>query len=195
MLASITPLGERSRGFSWQVTATAFAIGAIGAGAAAGASVAALGSLLPRGQAWRTIALLVVLGIAFLCDATPLRGRLPSTRRQVNEDWMTRYRGWVYGVAFGAQLGVGVATIVTSAAIYATGAVVFLCGDPAIGAAIGAVFGLVRAMSLLPARRARDSKSLLELHRVLGANEPYVRRATPVLELLLAAALVMVWIV
>jgi len=193
MLASITPLGERSRGFSWNVTATAFAIGAIVAGAAAGAGVAAFGSLLPAGTAWRAIALLVALGVALLYDATPLRGRLPTTRRQVNEDWLTRYRGWVYGVAFGAQLGVGVATIVTSAAIYATGVVVFLCGDPAVGAAIGAVFGVVRAMSLLPARGARDGESLAALHRRLGALELYVRRATPVVELLLVA-LVIVWV-
>lgn len=193
MLASITPLGERSRGFSWNVTATAFAIGAIIAGAAVGAGAAALGSLLPGGTAWRTLALLVALGVALLFDATPLSGRLPTTRRQVNEDWLTRYRGWVYGVAFGAQLGVGVATIVTSAAIYATGAVAFLCGDPAIGAAIGAVFGVVRAMSLLPARGARDGESLVELHRRLGALELHVRRATPVVELLLAA-LVIVWV-
>jgi hypothetical protein len=193
MLASITPLGERSRGSSWHVTATAFAIGAVGAGAVAGASVAALGSLLPGATAWRTLGLLVALGVALLFDATPLRGRLPTTRRQVNEDWLTRYRGWVYGVAFGAQLGVGVATIVTSASIYATVAVAFLCGDPAVGAAIGALFGLVRALSLLPARRARDGESLVELHRRFGALELHVQRATPLVELLLAA-LVIAWV-
>jgi hypothetical protein len=193
MLASITPLGERSRGFSWNVTATAFAIGAIVAGTAAGGGAAALGSLLPGDTAWRTLALLVALAVALLFDATPLSGRLPTTRRQVNEDWLTRYRGWVYGAAFGAQLGVGVATIVTSAAIYATGAAAFLCGDPAIGATIGAVFGVVRAMSLQPARGARDGESLVKLHRTLGALELHVRRATPVVELLLAA-LVIVWV-
>jgi hypothetical protein len=96
----------------------------------------------------------------------------------------------VYGVAFGAQLGVGVATIVTSAAIYATGAVAFLCGDPAIGAGIGAVFGIVRAMSLLPARRVRDPESLVDLHRGLATVEVYVRRATPVVELLLVAVVI-----
>src|ERR1039458_3408232 len=125
MLASITPLGERSRGFSWSVTATAFAIGAVTAGAAAGAAVAAVGSLLPAGTAWRTGALLVALAVAVAYDASPLRSRLPTSRRQVNEDWLTRYRGWVYGVAFGAQLGVAVGTLVTPAAIYAKGAVAF----------------------------------------------------------------------
>jgi hypothetical protein len=187
MLASITPLGERSRGFSWNVTAAAFAIGAIGAGTAAGAGMAALGSLLPGGTGWRTIALLVALCVALLFDATPSRVRLPGTRRQVNEDWMTRYRGYVYGLAFGAQLGLGVVTIVTSAATYAVGAAAFLCGSPFIGAAIGAAFGLLRAASLLPARRARDSEGLRELHRSMGALEIHVRRATPVIELLLIA--------
>jgi hypothetical protein len=190
MLASITPLGERSRGFSWNVTATAFAIGAVTAGAAAGAAVAAVGLLLPAGTAWRTGALLVALAVAVAYDATPLRSRLPTSRRQVNEDWLTRYRGWVYGAAFGAQLGVGVATIVTSAAIYATAAAAFLSSDPAIGAGIGAVFGIVRAMSLLPARRVRDPESLVDLHRGLATVEVYVRRATPVVELLLVAVVI-----
>lgn len=106
---------------------------------------------------------------------------------------MTRYRGWVYGAAFGAQLGMGAATVVTSAAIYATGAVAFLSGNPATGAAIGAVFGVVRAMSLLPARRARDTAGLFELHREFGALELYARCATPAVELLLVA-LVMAWV-
>jgi ABC-type amino acid transport system permease subunit len=96
----------------------------------------------------------------------------------------------VYGVAFGAQLGVGVATIVTSAAIYATAAAAFLSSDPAIGAGIGAVFGIVRAMSLLPASRVRDPESLVDLHRGLATVEVWVWRATPVVELLLVAAVI-----
>ncbi|HWX46042.1 MAG TPA: hypothetical protein VNY52_12065 [Solirubrobacteraceae bacterium] len=193
MLTSITPLGERSRGFSWRVTASAFAVGSIAAGAAAGAALAALGALLPGGGGWRAIALLAALALALLYDTTPLRARLPSTRRQVNEDWLGRYRGWVYGVAFGAQLGLGVATIVTAAAIYAAAGAAFLCGDPAVGAAIGASFGAVRALALLPARGVRDGQGLRDLYRVLGALERPVRRATPAVELLLAA-LVIVWL-
>ena len=111
MLASITPLGERGRGFSWNVTATAFAVGAVGAGAVAGARRSARSGrcsrAAPSGGRWRWSA---VLSVAVLFDATPLRSRLPTTRRQVNEDWVHRYRGWVYGISFGAQLGVGLAT-------------------------------------------------------------------------------------
>src|ERR1700759_4443584 len=153
MLASITPLGERSRGFSWGPTASAFAVGAVVAGAVGGAAGGALGSLAPSGR-WRDVAALVVLVAALAVDASPLRRGLPTTRRQVNEDWLTRYRGWVYGIAFGAQLGTGLATIVTSAAVYAAVLGAVLCGTAAAGAAVGATFGVIRALSLLPARVA-----------------------------------------
>jgi hypothetical protein len=193
MLASITPLGERGRGFSWKVTATAFAVGAVGSGALAGAAVGALGSLLPGGSAWRGLALAVVLAMTVVFDATPLRGRLPSSSRQVNEDWLGRYRGWVYGIGFGAQLGVGVATIVTSAAVYATAATALLCSDPLIGALIGAIFGVLRALSLLPARTVHDVGALGALHRRLGRAEDEVRRAVALLEIVVFVVVV-AWI-
>src|ERR1700744_6086358 len=134
MLASITPLGERSRGFAWGWTASAFAVGAVAAGAMAGAFGGAIGAPAPPG-AWRAIVARAVLVAAVSVDATPIGRHLPSSRRQVNEDWMTRYRGWVYGAAFGAQLGAGLATVVTSAAIYAAAAGAVLCGAVAAGAA------------------------------------------------------------
>jgi MFS family permease len=174
MLASITPLGERSRGFSWRLTASAFAVGAVAVGAVAGALAGAAGSLAPGG-AWRSIAALAILVVAVGFDATPLRRRLPSTRRQVNEDWMARYRGWVYGVGFGAQLGVGLATVVTSAAIYAATLGALLSGTVWAGAAVGAAFGITRAVSLLLARGARDPAGLARLHRRLARLEPSVR--------------------
>lgn len=190
MLASITPLGERSRGFSWRVTATAFAIGSVGAGAGTGAAIGAIGSLFPGGESWRAAALVAVLGTTVLLDGTALRGRLPSPRRQVNEDWLGRYRGWVYGLAFGAQLGVGVATMVNSAAIYAVPAAELLSGSAWIGAAIGGAFGAVRALSLWPAHTVDQLDGLVVLHRRLSRTEPAVRGATVGLELLAVLAVI-----
>src|SRR5579884_2306657 len=187
MLASITPFGERGRGFSWRLTASAFAVGSIAAGAAAGAGAGALGSLLPGGSDWRWIALLAVMVLTLLFDASPLRRWLPSSRRQVNENWLWRYRGWVYGVGFGAQLGVGLATIVTSATIYATAIAALLSGGPVPGAVIGATFGAVRALALLPARSVIDRDSLISLHRRLGSWETALRRTTYAAELALLA--------
>ena len=181
MLASITPLGERSRGSSWGVTASAFAAGAVAAGALAGTAGGAVGSIAPAGT-WREAAGVAVLAVALVFDATPLGRRLPSTRRQVNEDWMTRYRSWVYGAAFGAQLGAGVVTVVTSAAVYAAALGAVLSGSVAAGAAVGAAFGATRALSLLPGRAATDSDGLVRLHDRLDraeASRPAARWCWP----------------
>ena len=120
---------------------------------------------------------MALIGLALAVDASPLHRHLPTTRRQVNEDWLTRYRGWVYGVAFGAQLGAGVVTIVTSAAVYAAVLGAVMCGTAAAGAAVGAAFGAVRAVSLLPARAATDTVGLVRLHARLGRAEAPARRA------------------
>ena len=183
MLASITPLGERSRGFSWGVTASAFAAGAVFVGALAGSAGGALGSLAPSGT-WRAAVGLAVLVCALAFDATSLSRRLPTTRRQVNEDWMTRYRGWVYGAAFGAQLGAGVVTVVTSAAIYAAALGAVLSDSVVAGAVVGAAFGATRALSLLPARAAVDPAGLVRLHDRLDRAEAPARRAVVVAEAL-----------
>ena len=37
---------------------------------------------------------------------------VPGPRRQVDERWLDRYRGWVYGVGYGSQLGLGIVTVV-----------------------------------------------------------------------------------
>jgi MFS family permease len=183
MLASLTPIAERARGSSWRITVAAFAVGAIGAGALAGAALGAAGSLLP-GSDWRAPVVVAVLIAALAIDATGLRRRMPLTRRQVNEDWMTRYRGWVYGFGFGAQLGVGFITLVACAAIYATFAIELLSGNALAGAAIGFTFGATKAATLLPTRAARDPASLGAVHRRLIALEPSSQRAVVVAELL-----------
>jgi hypothetical protein len=194
MLASITPLGERSRGFSWSVTATAFALGSVGAGVATGAAIGAIGSLIPGGDGWRSAALAAVLGATVLLDGTPLRRHLPTHRRQVNEDWLGRYRGWVYGLGFGAQLGVGVATVVNSAAIYAAPLAEFVSGRVWIGAVIGGAFGVVRALSLWPAGAANQLDGLMALHRTFSRAEARVRIAVVGLELLAVVGAV-AWLV
>ena len=187
MLASLTPIAERARGSSWRITVTAFAVGAIGAGAFGGTVLGAVGSLLP-GSAWRAPVVVVVLVAALVVDATSLRRRMPLTKRQVNEDWMTRYRGWVYGFGFGAQLGLGFITLVACAAIYAAFAIELVSGSAAAGAAIGAVFGATKAATLIPTRVARDPQSLTALHRRLLRLEPSAQRAVVIAEVLALVA-------
>jgi sulfite exporter TauE/SafE len=190
MLTSITPLGERSRGFSWRLTASAFALGAIGGGVATGAACGLLGSLLGLGDSARAGAAAAVLALALVLDGPRSPLRLPTSRRQVNEDWLGRYRGWVYGVAFGAQLGAGVATIVTTAAVYATWLIAVISGAPLIGAAVGGTFGLVRAVSLLPAGTVTDPLRLLAAGRALDRWEARTRGLAPLVEVILLAIVI-----
>ena len=175
MLASITPLGERGRHNRYRLTATAFLIGATGAGAAGGLVLGALGALLLSGlsAALRLSVLAIAFAAAIALDA---RGGVPGPRRQVNEQWLDRYRGWVYGVGFGAQLGIGVVTIVTSAATYVAVVAAVLSADPAAGALILGLYGLLRGLTPLLAARSQTPHQLMALHaRLARAGSPVAR--------------------
>ena len=95
----------------------------------------------------------MLLLAGLLLDRRAAGLRLPTWRRQVDEAWLARYRGWVYGAGFGLQLGLGVVTIVTSATVYATVLLCALSGSPPVGLALGALFGLARALPVLGAGR------------------------------------------
>jgi sulfite exporter TauE/SafE len=169
MLASISPLGERARGNRWAITAGAYALGSVAAAVATGIVLGAAGAAigLERRVAWPALA--VVAGIAGVVDlAAP--GRIPTITRQVNEDWLAQYRGWVYGWGFGVELGVGVATIVTTSTIYAWLAGAFLAASPAIGALAGLTFGLARAAPLVLVRGATSPDGLRTVLRRVSSR-------------------------
>ena len=167
MLASITPLGERGRHSSWGVTVTAFLIGAVAAGVAAGAALGALGALmLPDGLTWRArlAGLAVALAVAVALAAG---GRAPGPRRQVDERWLEEFRGWVYGLGYGWQLGLGVTTVVASAATYVALLAALAAGSAGAGAIVLGCFGAVRGLTPLAAAGVRSQHQLLALHRGL----------------------------
>ena len=167
MLSSITPLGERGRNNRYGITATAFVVGALAGGTALGAVCGWLGSFLPaRSSAVDVLFVVVLAATGALLDAT----QVPTIKRQVDEDWLHRYRGWVYGLGFGAQLGFGLVTVVTSAATYVAFALALLTGSVAAGAAIGFVFGAVRGLSLLMARHIESIDELRRFHRQLDSR-------------------------
>ena len=170
MLTSITPLGERSRNSSWAVTVAAFATGSTAAGALAGAAAGATGGLAAPIFPGFSAALVLLAGAALLgatLDLEPAALRLPTVSRQVNEDWLRLYRGWVYGIGFGFQLGLGFATIVSSSALYLAFLSALLSGSAVTGAVIGAAFGLLRATPLLAGAGVRSPDRLFVLGRRL----------------------------
>ncbi len=176
MLSSITPLGERGRRQRWGVTATAFALGSGAAGAATGGGLGTLGAALglsTSDPAARLGALAIVLGLAAGLD---LARRVPGPRRQVDERWLDAFRGWVYGLGFGAQLGVGVATVITSAATLCALSAALLTGSAAAGAAIGGLYGLIRGAGPALTVGVRSPGALFALHRGLDRWREPVRR-------------------
>jgi hypothetical protein len=168
MLSSISPLGERARASRWWLTTTAYLAGSLLGGAVVGVLAALVGALVPataRSSPWLLLPLAALLLVTLALDLGITGRALPVWRRQVDVAWLTRYRGWVYGLGFGAQLGFGLVTIVTSATTYAMVAFAALSGNVLAGLVIGAAFGLVRsAPSLLMAR----VRSAADLHRVFG---------------------------
>ena len=181
MLASITPLGERGRNRRWGATVTAYVAGSLMAGAAVGAGLGLAGDLAPGMPPTASDVLLVLAGgVLLLGAAADLHLAwlpLPTVRRQVNEDWLLRYRGGVCGLGFGLQLGLGVVTIVTTAAIYGTLFLALLSGSWAAGLAVGATFGLTRALPILMMRRATTPERLRAAHLRMQAWAPSAHRA------------------
>ncbi|HSS10068.1 MAG TPA: hypothetical protein VLL25_09295, partial [Acidimicrobiales bacterium] len=170
MLTSISPLGERARHNRWGLTVTAYVAGSVLAGVAVGILLGGLGAVFSLPAAAKAALLAVGALASILADAGVIP--LPTLHRQVNEDWLNRYRGWVYGGGFGVQLGAGVATIVTSATVYLTLVGELLVGSAALGALIGATFGLVRAAPLVILGRPRGYQQLVAHHGRLVALAP-----------------------
>jgi hypothetical protein len=189
MLTSITPLGERGRGSKWGVTVFALALGSAVAGAGAGAVAGAAGSLALGGLSPSARLALLAAGLAAgLALDLGLAGlHLPGPHRQVNELWLGAYRGWVYGLGFGLQLGLGVATIVSASAVYVTFIAAAATASPIAGAALGATFGALRAATMLAARRVRSPATLHALGRRLERWRRPALRAGLGAQLVLAA--------
>jgi hypothetical protein len=174
MLASISPLVERASGRRWWRTAASYLIASVVGGAALGAVLGSIGRLHRLGDSL----LAVTAGVALIAAVVDLVGRVPSQRRQVDETWLTSYRDWVIGTGFGAQLGFGAITIVTSASTYLTWWFELACGSTVWGAVIGATFGLARALPLFAMSGGHDPVALRRRNAAIVTALPVARRVT-----------------
>lgn len=168
MLSSITPLSEIGRGHRYWATVSWFLLGSVLGGLTLG-GVAALGATLVSGvglSANASAALVLLTGLITLSSDLGVGGfRLPANPRQVERTWLDRYRPWIYGLGFGWQLGVGVATYVMSASVYLMVIVAASTGEPWLALAIVTLFGLLRGLAVLPAADVRTPADLGRLHR------------------------------
>ena len=172
MLSTITPVSEQAKGHSYRATAGWFVVGATAGGVTLGA-LAALGALSVRalGASPSALGLLgvVAASVAAMSDLAIRGVTLPFHRRQVNERWLDHYRPWVYGTGFGWQIGVGLATYITTAAVYLTVVLAALTTSPVAALAVGAIFGLVRGLAVYLTRSITTTAELLSFHRRLVA--------------------------
>lgn len=180
MLSTITPIGERGRNNRFGSTAAWFIAGAIlgGATLAAGTALLAAGvAALDLSGSTRvgTVALLAAVTLA--SDLNVGGFRLPAHTRQVNEAWLDQYRSWVYGGGFGWQIGVGLATYVTTAAVYLMIAIAALTASPVAAFAIVTGFGVVRGLAVLLGRNLVTPDRMFALHRRLEELLPVAQRA------------------
>lgn len=175
MLTSITPLGERGRGQTWGITATALTLGHLLGGAALGGILAlaalGVGALGGVSASSASVAIAAAAALAVLGDLAGLT--LPG-RRQVDERWLNTYRGWVYGLGFGVQLGVGFVTVINTLLFAALVATAPLLG-PAPAFVIGMVYGAGRAAMALLSGRVVSIEQLKTLHRRLDEADQTIR--------------------
>jgi hypothetical protein len=195
MLASITPLGERARRSNWTTTASFYLAGSVLAGAALGALMGLLGSVVFSGVAVGVRLAVVGAALAVGMAWELARGAVPGPRRQVNERWLDEYRGWVYGLGFGAQLGAGVTTIVVSSAVYAVWLAALASARPLTGVVIGACAGALRGATVLASARAVTPQRLVALHQRLARLQRPVRAVGLAAQLALAAVAVLVVVI
>ncbi|MGH9033545.1 MAG: sulfite exporter TauE/SafE family protein [Acidimicrobiia bacterium] len=198
MLASINPLGERSRNSRFAITLTAYLAGSVAGGAAAGSLLGLVGAGLHAIAPWSTAAaagaVVVAVVVALVLDAGVAGLRVPTFRRQVNEDMLHEYREWVYGSSFGFQLGLGVVTIVTTSTVYLTFALAALTGAWQAGLLIGAIFGFVRALPMLLVARVYDPDQLRRLFRRINGWAPVAQRGSfALLAVAGSVAVVAIW--
>jgi hypothetical protein len=149
MVETITPVvnGSRVR-YLWSIVLHTF--GATVAAAAFGALLGAIGALLraPWGEAGLA-AIGLVAGLYLLRDAVGVPIPIPDRHKQVPAWWRNFYSPPVAALLYGFGLGIGFLTFLTFGTFVAVAVAAVASGDPLIGAALCAPFGLARGLSIL----------------------------------------------
>lgn len=171
MLSSIHPFGERSRNNTFRRTASAHVFGSVVGGIALGLVFGLIGlglnQIIDLSSTTRTSVVLAAAIAALAIEASGRERLLPSRTRQVNENWIQQYRGWVYAGGFGAELGFGISTIITTPLVHLLVISIVLVGTLPAALLLGATFGFVRGATVLFSRGVDTPDELRAFHRRL----------------------------
>ena len=119
------------------------------------------GAVLGAGGPVAVGAAAVVAVAAAVGEARGLR-IAPQIRRQVPEAWRRVLPVPLAAAGYGVLLGLGFTTFVLSFAVWALAGASIALGDPALGSAMGLVFGAGRAIPVIRGavrRHARDART------------------------------------
>jgi hypothetical protein len=158
-----------------------YGLSAAGGGALAGAALGWVGAQIATSPNWlRTAAAVVAAAVAVVAVAFEATGRvapLPERPAQVPRRWTLWRNKSRTAVAFGLMLGAGGFTWLHHASMYVLAVAAAFAASPALGAAVGAVYGLGRGSMLVVAwlRRANPSSSAV---RLAGASLPVAAALT-----------------
>jgi hypothetical protein len=193
MAETITPMVHGGSRRKW---GTAVAAHTVGAGLSAGVFGAALGwGGAAVGAPWGTTAVAILTIVAVMYAARELFGLpipVPERRRQVPEHWRWRFSPFVASFLYGLGLGVGFLTHVRHGTLVVVAAAAAMTGDPLVGAAVMAPFGLARGVSLVVTGAARSSQRLesvaARLDRIAASRLPRVVNGAALVALATAGA-------
>ncbi|MGH2678201.1 MAG: hypothetical protein ACRDHB_07565, partial [Actinomycetota bacterium] len=168
MVETITPVvhgGSRKR---WAAVLGLHVLGATLSAAALGAALGALGVVLgaPWGAAG-TIAVVVLAGLYLAREAFAVPVPIPEARRQVPQWWREAFSPGTAGFLYGLGLGVGFATHLGHGTLVVVAALSVAGGNPLLGAAALAAFGLARSMGVAVTWTATDSGAAARLAHIL----------------------------
>lgn len=147
MIDTIGPTGHTGGRRTALAASGTFVPGAVAGGILTFGGLAALGGLVH--EAGR-VAYLVAAAIALFAAVAEARGVriVPQIRRQLPEHWRRALPMPLAAALYGILLGLGFTTFVLSFGVWALAGISFAIGDPGAGVAIGAAFGLGRAIPI-----------------------------------------------
>jgi hypothetical protein len=166
MVSNLNPVTQKAKGCNFRISLVIFFIGSIfGSTLLVGLSLLIKAAPIHPDNFMRTVFLLIVVLIAFFADIGLIK--LPATRRQLNEIWLTSLRRTVYCFSYGFQLGCAFVTYLTSYMIYALVAV-FVLNPPLVLSIVLAVsFSVMRSASLLIVFKIKSIKDLRRHYKTL----------------------------
>jgi hypothetical protein len=149
VIDTIGPTGHTGGRRTTRAACAAFLPGAVAGGALTFSALASIGNLL-HGAGGRG-AYLAAAGIALLAAGLEARGAriVPQIRRQLPEHWRRVMPMPLAAALYGLLLGIGFTTFVLSFGVWALAGMSLAVGDPTLGLAVGAAFGLGRAIPIV----------------------------------------------